>query len=129
MGFMFAPFRKYADFSGRSRRKEYWLFQLLLLTVYMAFTFAFSSQSEDAGFGALAFIAGLALVIPSIAVAVRRMHDIGKSGWWLCVGFIPIIGGIWQLALLLTAGNRGPNRYGPDPKQLTRSDLPMARVV
>lgn len=58
----------------------------------------------------------LAILVPTLAVTVRRLHDIGKSGWMYFVGLIPLIGGIWLLVLLVTEGNHGPNQYGEDPK-------------
>jgi uncharacterized membrane protein YhaH (DUF805 family) len=70
----------------------------------------------------LPFVANLyslAVLVPSIAVGVRRMHDIGKSGWWLLISLIPLIGAIWLIVLLATEGNQGSNQYGADPKGAT----------
>jgi len=131
MELMFVPLKKYAQFSGRARRQEYWLFQLAVCVVF--FATGVLSEIVPSAVGDFAFVvamvAALGLLLPMYAVGVRRMHDIGRSGWWLLVGLVPIIGGIWQLVLLATSGDVGPNRYGPDPKQPEGPVLPIARVV
>ncbi len=103
----------YANFKGRARRKEYWMFVLFNMI------FVFVVAIIDYLLGTFPLIYGiylLAVIIPSLAVFVRRLHDIGKSGWWFFVGLIPIIGAIWLLVLLCTDGNPGENSYGPSPK-------------
>ena len=110
----------YADFTGRARRKEYWMFVLVNFLVMMVvgiisglLSTAFSSEVPFVLFyGAYS----LAILVPTLGVTVRRLHDIGKSGWMYFVGLIPLIGGIWLLVLLVTEGNHGPNQYGEDPK-------------
>ena len=103
----------YANFSGRARRSEYWYFVLCnLLITLLLFILMFASSI----FLYLLVIYGLATIIPGIAVVVRRLHDIGKSGAYYFVSFIPLIGGIWLLVLLCTEGENGPNQYGEDPK-------------
>lgn len=117
-------FENYANFSGRARRTEYWYFRLLStlsLFVFVALGILLFAISGD---GALAFSIAIGLfflysiliLIPSLAVTVRRMHDIGKSGWTIFVAFIPLAGPIWFLVLLVTEGNYGENYYGLDPK-------------
>jgi uncharacterized membrane protein YhaH (DUF805 family) len=106
----------YANFSGRARRSEYWWYALC------SFLISIVLRGIDYMIGGLDFqiisgIYGLAVLIPGLAVYVRRMHDIGKSGWFILLWFIPIIGWIWALVLLFTEGNNGPNEYGPDPKR------------
>ena len=64
----------------------------------------------------LSYIYSVALLVPGIAVGVRRLHDIGKSGWWLLISFIPLIGGIWLIILMAKEGDHGNNAFGPDPK-------------
>ena len=104
--------KKYATFSGRARRKEYWMFTLfslivsILLTVIDASVGLFDAQS---GRGAISTIYSIAVLLPSISVGVRRMHDVGKSGWFI---LIPI----YNLILALTEGESKENEYGPDPK-------------
>jgi len=99
--------KKYAVFSGRARRKEYWIFNLINAIVY----FILDVMAEQAGINAdtLSNIYGYAISIPYIAVSVRRMHDIGKNGWfWV----IPI----YSLFLLVREGDKVENKYGADPK-------------
>lgn len=126
MDWMFLPFRRYADFSGRSRRKEYWMFALFNLILYTVISIGgvwgaterlFSSEEEiTLYFGATLGLYGLVAFIPSLAVAVRRLHDTDRSGWSILFGLIPIVGGLILLIFYLTEGTRGPNRFGPDPK-------------
>jgi len=115
------PLKRYAEFSGRSRRKEYWLFVLLLIPIYiaaMAIDFVIGLNTVVVGlYGPFYLLTALALLVPSIAVGVRRLHDIDKSGWWLLITLIPLIGAIVLLVFACTAGTAGPNRFGPDPKQ------------
>ena len=128
MEWMLMPLKRYADFSGRSRRKEYWmwiLFQVILFTavaIVGGFVFGFgdpASAALGAAGGTLLILLGLlglAFLIPNIAVTVRRFHDQDKSGWWFLLNFIPYIGGIIVLVFMCLEGTRGPNRFGPDPK-------------
>ena len=119
--------RHYADFSGRARRKEYWMFLLVNLIFALAFvllmTFVFMLVGhyrygdEITGASAIAGISYFMMVmLPSMAVSVRRLHDTGRSGWMLLVGLIPVVGGIWLLVLMLTEGQPDRNEYGADPK-------------
>lgn len=104
--------KNYANFKGRARRKEYWMFTLgnvimgLILGLVAGFTEIYF----------IPFIYSLAVLIPSLAIFVRRMHDIDKSGAWFFVSFIPLLGGIWLLILTCTSGTRGANEYGNNPK-------------
>ncbi|MBT2481415.1 DUF805 domain-containing protein [Streptomyces sp. ISL-94] len=105
--------KKYADFSGRARRQEYWMFFLCNLAVAIVVAII------DAVIGANMIIYGLyvlAIIVPCIALTVRRLHDLGKSGWWCFIVFIPLVGGIWLIVLAATEGQPGPNQYGPSPK-------------
>ncbi|HEY6951575.1 MAG TPA: DUF805 domain-containing protein, partial [Bacteroidota bacterium] len=103
----------YANFKGRARRKEYWMFFLLNLIVVMALAVV---DFVIGSFPVIYMLYLLAVLVPSIAVFVRRMHDVGKSGWWWLIGLIPVIGSIWLLVLLCTDGDAGQNAYGPSPK-------------
>lgn len=123
MEWMIMPYKRYADFSGRSRRKEYWMFTLFIIIVYAILIILGgglgSLANPDAGMGLggillLAFVA--ATFIPALAVQVRRFHDQGKSGWMVLLGFIPLIGGIIVLVFMCMEGTKGANEYGPDPK-------------
>jgi uncharacterized membrane protein YhaH (DUF805 family) len=104
-------FKKYAEFNGRARRKEYWMFTLfnflaivLLLIVSLI------------GLWFLLPIYVLAVVIPSLALTIRRLHDTDRSGWWFFIGFVPLVGGIWFFVLMVLEGTKGENQFGPDPK-------------
>lgn len=96
---------QYSDFDGRARRTEYWYFFLINFIISLILMLI----GEGIGFYYLDSIYALAVLLPSIAVAVRRVHDVGKSGWFI---LIPI----YNLILMLTEGDAGPNQYGPDPK-------------
>lgn len=110
----------FADFEGRARRKEYWMFYLfsILAIVGIVVVFGVLSLVADvfASVGTLAYFAfALALFIPSLAVAVRRLHDTGRSGWWYLIAFVPL-GGFVIIYFLVIEGDAGPNEYGADPK-------------
>ena len=138
MEWMLMPYRRYADFSGRSQRKEYWMFALFQFIVAMVlltvmFVGGMGSVNEMTGQaepGTLFYIVlgllvifGLGSIIPSLAVSVRRFHDQDKSGWFLLLQLIPYIGGIIVLVFMCLAGTPGPNRFGPDPKDPTGADV------
>ena len=108
---MFEAVKKYAVFSGRSRRKEYWLFMLF----YMILNAVAMLIDGAMGIVILQLIVGLGLLIPSIAVSVRRLHDRDKSGWWILLGIIPLIGIIIIFVWFCGRGTVGENRFGDDP--------------
>lgn len=122
MDWYLAVLKQYAVFSGRARRKEYWFFFLfnfianVILGVvdYMTGTF-----SETLSMGLLSGIYTVAVLIPSIAVSVRRLHDTNRSGWWLLIALVPFIGPLVVLIFMVLDGTPGDNRFGPDPKALT----------
>lgn len=113
------PLKKYADFTGRARRKEYWMFVLLSFGIYIAASIldSIAGMSGLVGgvYGPIMVAAALGLLIPSIAVGVRRLHDTDRSGWWLLIALVPIIGSIVLLVFMVLEGTRGSNRFGPDP--------------
>ncbi len=117
MEWMILPLKRYAEFGGRSRRMEYWMFFLFSVLIGI-FTSIIDMVifGMDNDFSPLNSLTSLALFIPSIAVAVRRLHDIGRSGWWYLLVFAIIIGWIVLLIWFCTEGTKGPNEYGPDPK-------------
>lgn len=172
MNYMFMPLKRYADFSGRSRRLEFWLWALfntivtgtLLVFIFIGAFDAIAGLADRAAAGEFADyvpmdyvssyvevngmrydippdvflqaifdslgIAGillglyaLATFIPNLAVTVRRLHDQDKSGWWILIGLVPLIGGIWLLILYFIDGTPGPNRFGPDPKARTDAQV------
>lgn len=119
MNWYIKALKQYADFSGRARRKEYWMF--VLFNIIFAFVLGFIDgltgvYDAQTGYGVLGGLYILAVLIPSLAVTVRRLHDVGKSGWMYFIILIPFIGAIWLLVLMLTDGNSGVNEYGPNPK-------------
>ncbi len=111
--------RQYADFEGRARRKEYWMFVLFNLVISFVLGFVdgmVGLKVGEAGVGVLSTLYSLAVLVPGIAVSVRRLHDIGKSGWMLLVAFIPCLGALILLFWVIKEGDKGPNAYGSDPK-------------
>ncbi|MGY6648979.1 DUF805 domain-containing protein [Wenyingzhuangia sp. IMCC45574] len=107
--------KQYADFKGRARRKEYWMFVLFNAIIGWALQGIFlATDIKIFEFASMAY--SLALFIPGLAVLVRRLHDIGKSGWMFFIILIPAVGIIWLLVLLCTNGEEGSNDYGQDPK-------------
>ncbi len=112
MDYYIGVLKKYAVFTGRARRAEYWYFILFNIIASVLLTFL----DEVLGSGWLSTIYGLAVLVPSLAVGVRRMHDIGKSGWWLFINIIPFVGWIWFIVLVVTDSQTGDNQYGPNPK-------------
>ncbi len=108
----------YADFNGRARRKEFWMFALFnfIIAVVLSFIDGLLGLTIES-MGILYLVYSLAVLIPNIAVSVRRLHDIGKSGWMILIAFIPLIGAIWLLVLFVTDSKPGANEYGPNPKE------------
>ena len=114
----------FSNFSGRARRKEFWmwyLFYVIILIVAMILDGVLGTGFEI-GYGATTpygwvyIIAALAHIIPRLAVNVRRLHDVGKSGWFLFIALIPFVGAIWLLILSCSDGESGDNAYGSNPK-------------
>jgi len=110
MNYYTGVLKKYAVFSGRAPRKEYWYFILFNTLAY--FVLAFIDDS-----GVLVGIYALSVVVPSFAVGIRRLHDIGKSGWRLLIALIPLIGSIILIIYLVRDSQPGENQYGPSPKE------------
>ena len=112
--------KKYAVFSGRARRKEYWMFFLfnVIITVVIALAeSAMGIADPESGYGPIGVVYALAVLIPGIAVTVRRLHDTDHSGWWLFIALIPILGAIILLVFMVRDGQAGTNQYGPNPKE------------
>ncbi len=112
MEWYLAVLKKYAVFSGRARRKEYWMF--FLFNIIIAFTLAFV-EGFLGSLGIISMLYGLAVLIPGIAVSVRRLHDTGRSGWWLLISLIPLIGTIVLIIFMVQEGKE-ENDFGPNPK-------------
>lgn len=105
--------KQFADFSGRARRKEYWMFALVNLLIAVVLAFIESLLGLTAVLGTLY---ALAVLIPSLAVSVRRLHDTSRSGWWVLISLVPVIGTLILLIFLVLEGDAASNEYGPDPK-------------
>ncbi|MDD5009017.1 MAG: DUF805 domain-containing protein [Syntrophorhabdaceae bacterium] len=118
MNWYLQALKKYAVFSGRARRKEYWYFFLFNFIVGLVLGFIdglVGTSSKGAGIGLLGSIYVLAVFVPGIAVSVRRLHDTNRSGWWLLIVLIPIIGAIILLVFMMQGSRKDENRYGPNP--------------
>ena len=123
-----ASLSKYADFSGRARRKEFWTFTLINLVIIvvlliLAQMLGAGNATHSASPGAIVLfivlgLFDLAILIPSLAITVRRLHDSGRSGWWWFIQLVPAIGGIWFIILLVLDSQPGANQWGPNPKEM-----------
>jgi uncharacterized membrane protein YhaH (DUF805 family) len=105
---------KYADFNGRASRPEYWWFVLAQFVVVLILDIL-AAATGSAAFQVILLLVTLALLLPSLAVGCRRLHDTDKSGWWQLLGLIPLIGTIVLIVFFATAGTPGDNRFGPPP--------------
>ena len=115
MNYYLEVINKYVVFKGRARRAEYWYFILINSVIIVILNFI--SKTIGDNFHRLNELYSLAVGLPTLAVSIRRLHDIGKSGWWWLLNLIPIIGTVWLIVLHATKGNVGANRYGPNPKE------------
>jgi uncharacterized membrane protein YhaH (DUF805 family) len=126
--------KKYGVFSGRARRKEYWMFLLFNIIFFIiaaiidnilgtTFKVSFGGISNSLPYGYIYLLYALSVFIPGLAVSIRRLHDVGKSGWFYLIILIPFIGAIWLLVLFCKDGIAGENKYGANPKELA---LPTA---
>ena len=112
-------FSKYAQFHGRSRRKEYWYFALFAVIFNIVLTvldLVLGTYHEEFGIGILSGLYSLAILVPGIAVSVRRLHDTGRTGWWYLLLLLPVIGAIVLLIFFVQDSEPGTNAYGPNPK-------------
>ena len=111
--------KKYAVFSGRARRREYWMFVLfnIIIALVLSIIEGIADAGSESGRSVLATLYGLAVLLPSLAVGVRRLHDTGRSGWWMLIGLIPIIGTIVLLIFIIQDSQLMDNQYGPNPKR------------
>lgn len=130
MNWYLKVWKNYVNFSGRARRKEFWMFTLFNYLVTIALASIMGSAVSDALISGnmeslsatgligyyLYLIYSLAVFLPSLAVAVRRLHDVNKSGWFILINLLPVIGFFWYLIVMCKAGDEGSNQYGTDPK-------------
>lgn len=113
--------KQYVDFAGRARRKEYWmflLFNMIFCVVAIILDNVLGTVVGGTAYGLFYYLYGLFAFIPGLALTVRRLHDVNKSGWMILLGLIPIIGSIWLLVLFVRDGEAKDNQYGTDPKLL-----------
>lgn len=110
--------RKYTVFEGRARRKEYWIFALIsaLILIFLSLIDEMTGWKVWDDEGVLSLVYSIAVFVPTLAVVVRRLHDTDRSGWWVLIALIPLVGAIVLLVFLILRGNEGDNRFGPDPK-------------
>jgi uncharacterized membrane protein YhaH (DUF805 family) len=119
MNWFLVVLKKYATFSGRAQRAEYWYFLLISTLIVIALSVIdgmTGSYNEDTGWGLLSGLYSLAVLLPSIAVGARRLHDTSRTGWWLLIGLIPVIGTIVLIVFFVLDSTPGDNAYGPNPK-------------
>jgi uncharacterized membrane protein YhaH (DUF805 family) len=116
--------KKYAVFDGRARRKEFWMFQLfnaIAVIILVILDNLIGTAVQTGSAGVLTGIYLLAVLVPNIAVSIRRMHDTNRGGVWYLINFVPCIGGIWFIVLAAQEGTVGDNQFGPDPKAAERA--------
>ncbi|AIV05671.1 membrane protein [Vibrio harveyi] len=120
MNWYLTAIKKYINFGGRARRKEYWyffLFNILISLVLCFIDITTGNYDPETGYGLLSSIYALAVFIPGITVGVRRLHDTGRTGWWSLIAFVPLIGILVLLCFCASKGDTGRNQYGSDPKE------------
>ncbi|EGT3574040.1 DUF805 domain-containing protein [Citrobacter amalonaticus] len=115
MNWYLSVIKNYTGFSGRARRKEYWMFVLINMIICAVLNVIQSVIGMETPY--ISIIYSLGVLLPSIAVAIRRLHDTDRSGWWLLLSLIPVIGTIVIIVFLCQNGTAGNNRFGADPKQ------------
>lgn len=112
-------FQRYVDFSTRSSRSEYWFWVLFVLLGHVAAgvldAVIFGGGAKEGSVGVIAGLFSLATFIPGLAVGIRRLHDIGRSGWWVLIALVPVIGVIVLIVFAVKPGQPGPNPWGPNP--------------
>lgn len=121
MNWYIDAWKNYFTFTGRSRRKAYWMFVLFnLIAVIIANVLDNATGLiSESGYGTISSIYSLAVFIPGLALAVRRLHDIGRTGWWMLIGIVPLVGWIVLFIFFVTDSQAGSNQYGPNPKEPT----------
>ena len=131
MGWYLKALKNYAGFSGRARRREYWLFTLfsdIILLALSILDFMIYNLSDGTVLGMLTGLYLLGVLIPSSAVTFRRLHDTGKSGWWLLINMIPAVGTLVFFIILILDSQPGENQYGPYPKSEQESKSTAVRI-
>jgi len=118
MNWYIEAWKNYANFQGRARRKAYWMFVLfnIIALVLLGIISNLIGLGGQDGYSILTGLYSLAVILPGLALAVRRLHDTGRSGWWMLIALLPLVGGIVLLVFFLLDGQPGENQYGPNPK-------------
>jgi len=120
MNWYLEALKKYAVFSGRSRRKEYWyffLFNSIFYLILLIIDTLTGTYNQENGMGLLTTIYFIAVLLPSLGLSVRRLHDTNRRGWWILLSLIPIIGAIVLLIFMVQDSTPGENRFGSNPKE------------
>ncbi len=125
MNYYIAVLKKYAVFNGRARRREYWMFTLVSALIAIVLSIIGAILGVKNIGRVLTSIYGLATIVPSIAVAVRRLHDTDRSGWWMFIPLIPIVGSIILFVYTVLDSQPGENKYGPNPKGVLANAAPQ----
>jgi uncharacterized membrane protein YhaH (DUF805 family) len=118
MNWYLEAWKNYANFQGRARRKAFWMFVLfnIIALVVLGLIQGALGLSGESGYGILTGLYSLAVLLPALSLAVRRLHDTGRSGWWLLIGLLPLVGEIILIVFYALDGQPGENQYGPNPK-------------
>jgi len=119
MNWYIDAWKNYVNFQGRARRKAYWMFVLfnIIAIVVLGMIDGALGLGGQSGYGILSGIYSLAIILPGLAVAVRRLHDTGRSGWWMLIGLVPVVGPIVLLVFFVQDSQPGSNQFGPNPKE------------
>ena len=119
MNWYLDAWKNYVTFTGRSRRKAYWMFVLfnIIAAVLAGVIDNVLGLAGKDGYGPISGLYSLAVFIPGLALAIRRLHDTGRTGWWMLLGLIPLFGWIILLIFFVTNSQPGSNQYGPNPKE------------
>ena len=119
MNWYIDAWKNYVNFQGRARRKAYWMFVLfnIIAIVVLGMIDGALGLGGQSGYGILSGIYSLAIILPGLAVAVRRLHDTGRSGWWMLIGLVPVVGPIVLLVFFVQDSQPGGNQFGPNPKE------------
>ncbi len=121
MNYYIEVLKKYTVFVGRARRKEYWMFFLFNILISIAISIVEAVLNTGSILGG---IYGLAILLPAIGVSIRRLHDTNRSGWWLLISLVPLVGTIVLIVFLATDSQPGVNQYGPNPKESSPATSP-----
>jgi uncharacterized membrane protein YhaH (DUF805 family) len=119
MNWYIDAWKNYINFQGRARRKAYWMFVLfnIIAVIVLGLIEGTLGLSGQNGYGILTGLYSLAIILPGLAVAARRLHDTGRSAWWLLIGLVPLVGPIVLLVFFVQDSQPGSNQYGPNPKE------------